>query len=366
MAKSPKTETIPDLDGLPGLPLPQDQTELFGHAAAEQDLLDAYRSERMHHAWIIGGPKGIGKASLAFRFARFSQAFPDRFSPGCKSASSLETGSEGDKGAGGRIQAHINILHLKRPWDHNAKRYKTELTVDEIRRTVSFFGTTSGGRGWRICIVDSADEMNANAANALLKVLEEPPNRSIFLILSHAPGRLLPTIRSRCRRLDLKPLDNDDLSAALKSLGRADSHSAQDIHHAIRLSGGSVRRAVLLLENGGVETAREFDAIADALPALDVKQLHSFADKVSARGADDIYELFKDLLRDRIAANVRRDTANGIAARRLVRWADVWEKTDQATTLAETLNLDRKQVVLDTFRNFSDVMRSMGVKDEIR
>lgn len=363
MAKAPKSDTIPDFDGLPGLPLPQDQLDLFGHQSAENILLDAYRSDRMHHAWIIGGPKGIGKATLAFRFAKFIQAFPDRFSSQCAAADSLSAGSDSSGGSIGKIQAHANILHLHRPWDYNAKRYKTELTVDEIRRTVPFFGTTSGGMGWRVCIVDSADEMNANAANALLKVLEEPPERSIFLILAHAPGRLLPTIRSRCRRLDLKPLTPDDLSAALQRLGLTDAHSSQDIDHAVRLSGGSVRRAVLLLENGGVETAREFDALADALPTLDVKRLHSFADKISARGADDIYDLFKDLLRDRMIANVRRETASGRGARHLVRWADVWEKTDQATTLAEALNLDRKQVVLDTFRNFSVVMRSKSVKD---
>ncbi|MEP3280558.1 MAG: DNA polymerase III subunit delta' [Stappiaceae bacterium] len=362
MAKAPKSDIIPDLDAMPGMPLPQEQQRLFGHGYAERTLLEAYRSRRMHHAWIIGGPKGIGKATLAFRFAKFAQTYPDRFSPECGSANDLSI-QPSQEDTIGNIQAHTNILHLKRPWDKNAKRYKTELTVDEVRRTVPFFGTTSGGQGWRICIVDSADEMNKNAANALLKVLEEPPDRSIFLILSHAPGRILPTIRSRCRRLDVKPLTMEDLSAALQNLGLTKTHTSEDVEHAQILSGGSVRRAALLLENGGVDTARAFDALVGSLPNLDVRKLHVFAEKVSTRGADDLYDIFKDLLRDRIASNLRKDADAGRRARNLVSWADVWEKANKSITLADALNLDRKQVVLNAFRSMADSMAMMSTKD---
>lgn len=219
---------VTEADAIAGVPLPRAQTRLIGHGHAEAEILDAYRSARMHHAWILAGPKGIGKATLAFRFARFALAHPDARSADVRAATSLAISDDhpdARKVAGG---AHPGLLHLKRPYDPKRKgkdKIKQDLTVDEIRRTVPFFGSTGSEGSWRICIVDAADDMNANAANALLKILEEPPRNSLFLVIAHSPGRLLPTIRSRCRTLRLHELSERQVGEGLSMLGVAEAGS---------------------------------------------------------------------------------------------------------------------------------------------
>jgi DNA polymerase-3 subunit delta' len=199
--------------------LPHQRNVLIGHGETETSLLEAYRSERLHHAWILGGPKGIGKATLAFRYRQVCSG-AIRTGSGRKRRWLQDLSVPEDHPVVRQVAAggHPNILHLRRPWDDKGKRFKADLPVDEVRRTVSFFGTTASARAWRVCIVDAADDMNASSANALLKILEEPPERCLFLVLSHAPGRLLPTIRSRCRRLDLAPLSETDIANGLRDL----------------------------------------------------------------------------------------------------------------------------------------------------
>ncbi|MBN9021107.1 MAG: DNA polymerase III subunit delta', partial [Rhizobiales bacterium] len=249
------------LDSLEGWLPPEAQPRWHGAPGAEAALLDAYRGGRMHHAWLIGGAKGIGKATLAYRFARFALANPDPRSAAVAAATDLsvpEAGPAFRKVAG---RAHPNLLTLERPWDDKNKRFKTELPVDEVRKTVGFFGSTGGEGGWRIAVVDPADEMNPSAANALLKILEEPPARSLFLVISHTPGRLLPTIRSRCRRLDLVPLDPEAIVAAIRENGSI-AAGDDDIRLAAMLAEGSLRRAILLLEQDGIDTYRAFARFA--------------------------------------------------------------------------------------------------------
>jgi DNA polymerase-3 subunit delta' len=198
MARSPKAaESLAPPDQITGIVLPRENLHLFGHEAAERVLLEAYRSGRMHHAWLITGPEGIGKATLAFRIARFILANPDPSENSIAVADDLTV--EAPDALIGKIAhgIHPNILHLQRPWDEKGKRYRTEISVDTVRRIVPFLGTTAGEGGWRIVLVDPADEMNRSAANALLKALEEPPPRTLFVLVSQTPGRLLTTIRSR-------------------------------------------------------------------------------------------------------------------------------------------------------------------------
>ncbi|AXS40671.1 DNA polymerase III subunit delta' [Breoghania sp. L-A4] len=348
MALKPQDDT-PEFDAIDGLPLPRQQMRLFGHTEAERELLDSYRSPRMHHAWILGGPKGIGKATLAFRFARFVLANPNRMASQLSLANDLTVDAEHPAARRLAAGAHGDVLHLHRPWDHKAKRFKTQLTIDEVRRTVSFFGSTSTAGGWRVCIVDAADDMNVNAANALLKVLEEPPKQCVFFVLSHAPGRLLPTIRSRCRTLQLKALPAETVFSGLEALGLDAAYSAEDRTHATELSDGSLRRAIELLSGGGIEVAHALQALLAQLPKTDVRTVHRFADMVSARGADDSYHIFLDLLREWLDGRVRAGAAEQVPAARLVRWVEVWDKTNEAASLADALNLDRKQVVLGAF-----------------
>jgi DNA polymerase-3 subunit delta' len=205
--------------------------------------------------------------------------------------------------------------------------------------------------------------MNPSAANALLKVLEEPPARSLFLIVSHAPGRLLPTIRSRCRLLDLAPLPAETVASVLR--GGSPAIDGGDLRLAGSLAEGSLRRAILLIEEDGIAAYRRFAELARTLPDIDVPAMHAFADSVSGRGNDDAYEGFLDLLRDWLARRVRREPepeagsppSPQLAAVPLARWAEVWEKLAQSSGDAEELNLDRKQVVLSILMTLARATR---------
>jgi DNA polymerase III subunit delta' len=359
-----EAKEAPRLDSLDGWPPPEAQSLWYGDGSAERTLLDAYRGGRMHHAWLIGGPKGIGKATLAYRFARFAFAHSNPGSAAVAAAANLAVPE--DHPAFRRVagRAHPNLLALERPWKEDRKRFLTELTVDEIRRTVAFFGSTSGEGGWRIAIVDPADEMNPSAANALLKVLEEPPARSLFFIISHTPGRLLPTIRSRCRRLDLPPLGAETIETAIRDNGDGDL-DAEDIALAAVLAQGSLRGAILLLQEDGIDTYRAFARLAATAPDVDVAAMHALADRVSGRTADDAYYGFIDMVRAWLGRRVRGeaeptpDTAPSAAIRAasLARWAEVWEKVTASSTEAEDLNLDRKQVVLSILMSLSRAAR---------
>ena len=304
----------------------------------------------MHHAWLIGGPKGIGKATLAFRFARFVLAHPDPFSAEVAAATDLSVAPNHPAFRKVANRAHPNLLVLERPYDEQNKRFKTELTVPEIRKTVSFFGSTSGEDGWRIAVVDPADDMNASSANALLKVLEEPPARSLFLIVSHAPGRALATIRSRCRRLDLPPLTPEAIAEAMRAHGEVD----EDLELAAELAEGSLRRAILLMEGGGIETYRALTKLLARLPDLDIEAAHAFADSISGRGNDDAWVGFTDMLAAWLNRRVRGENepesgaapSAAIAAVPLERWAEVWETLRRSTEDTDEYNLDRKRTVL--------------------
>jgi DNA polymerase-3 subunit delta' len=350
MATAEADDDLLRFDRVEGWPAPEEQTEWFGAPAAEQAMLDAYRSGRMHHAWLIGGPKGIGKATLAFRFARFVLAHPDPKSAEVAAATDLSVPASHPAFRKVASRAHPNLLVLERPWDEQNKRFKTVVAVDEIRKTVGFFGSTAGENTWRVAIVDPADDMNASSANALLKILEEPPARSLFLLVSHAPGRSLPTIRSRSRRIEVAPLAPDAIVSAITAHGEAD----EDLPLVAELAEGSLRRAILLMEGGGIETYRALGRLLARLPNLDMAAAHGFADSVSGRGNDDAWVGFGDMLAAWLNRRVRglaepesaMEPGPGVQAVPLERWAEVWETLRQSVEDADEFNLDRKRTVL--------------------
>lgn len=350
---------IPPLDELPGWPMPETATDWYGAPEAENALVAAYRSRRLHHAWLFTGIKGIGKATLAFRFARFilANADPSAVSPDA----GLGVDPQGRAFRQVAAGAHPNLLVLRRPWDDQGKRYRTELTVGEVRRIQSFFGTTAGEKGWRICIVDTADELNISAANALLKMLEEPPENGLFLLISNRPGQLLPTIRSRCHRLDLKPLTQEAVRGALAR--REPDALAADIDLAAALSAGSLRRAAQYLDGDGTATYRAFAGLAGGLPQVDYARVHDLADAIAVRGQEDAFDGFVGLVDDWLSRRVNRrpepagTLSPAVEAASLASWAGVWEKLRDASLQAETLNLDRRQVVLQVFMALADATR---------
>ncbi len=338
---------IPRPDALPGWPAPEEQGAWFGDPHVERALLDSYRSGTMHHAWLLGGPKGIGKATLAYRFARFVLAHPD---PATVDATDLAVAPDDPVARKVAGRAHGGLLILERPWDDRGKKFRTELTVDVVRRTLPFFGTTAGEGAWRIAIVDAADEMNLSAANALLKVLEEPPPRSLFLIVSHVPGRLLPTIRSRCRRLNVPVLPMERVESALEATGVDRAVAVA----AAALSGGSLRRAAAYCDGDSLDAWRAFAAVTAHLPDMDLPAVHDLADRVATRGRDDLWAGFVDMLSGWLSRRVRGEPEPGeaaavsaaVAATPLERWAEVWDNLGRVVTDTDIYNLDRKRAVL--------------------
>src|SRR6478735_4658471 len=224
---------------------PRESTALFGHQDAETALLNAYRSGRIPHAWLIGGAAGIGKATLAYRMARFVLAHSNPNAPDVQRAETLSVDPSDPVARHVAAGAHGGLLTLERSLNDKGVM-RTVITVDETRETIGFFGSTAAVDGWRVCIVDTVDELNPNAANALLKVLEEPPQRSLFLLVSHSPARVLPTIQSRCRKLRLRPLATEDVVAAASTVAELDpgDHALREAADAAE---GSVARALTLL-----------------------------------------------------------------------------------------------------------------------
>jgi DNA polymerase III subunit delta' len=330
---------------------PRETPQLLGHAEAERILLEAYRSGRIPHAWLIGGPRGVGKATLAYRMARFVLAHPDPNSKEVQSARSLAVDPEHPVARRMAAQAQGDLLVLERTEDDKGKM-RTVITVDQVRRNVSFFGSTAGEGGWRVCIIDSAEELKLpEAANALLKVLEEPPPNSLFLLVSHAPGQLLATIRSRCRVLTLRPLSTGEVAQAVAvALGR---DLDAEVLEAAELAKGSVGRAVTMLQGPALALRQRLTQLLERLPETDPLALHALGDAMA--GADpQPLATFVDTVNAWLSARlaVPQETT------RMARIAEAWEKINRAASEVQEFNLERKPLVFSVFTVLAETARS--------
>jgi DNA polymerase III subunit delta' len=334
------------------VPPPRETTVLFGHAEAERTVLAAYRSGRMSHAWLIGGPPGVGKATLAYRLARFVLAHPDASTQDVQAAQTLALDSAHPVARRVAAQAHPDVLTLERTAGPSGA-VRSVITVDEVRRTVGFFGSTAGAGGWRICIVDSADDLQSpQGANALLKVLEEPPSRALFLLVSHAPGRLLATIRSRCRRLTLRPLEAADVAQAAAQALERDA-ADPEVLKAAAAAQGSVARATILLGGAALAVRDRMIELLGGLPQIDPQALHALGDTLG-RSDDTVFNTFVETIQDWLSDQLRvRDPQAG----RLAPVAEVWEKLDRAVRDVEVFNLDRKPMVFAVFGLLAEAAR---------
>lgn len=291
------SDDIPEPDRIEGAPHPRETHRLFGHEQAEAEFLATFNGGRMHHGWLLTGPRGVGKATLAWRLARFLLATPDADgglfgTP--EPPATLDIAEDDPTARRLRALAEPRLFLLRRAWDEDKKRLKTVITVDEVRRMKSFFALSAADGGRRVAIIDDADEMNPSAANALLKLLEEPPAGATFFLISHQPFRLLPTIRSRCRELRLTPLQPDALAAALAQAGG--DAAPEDAQALAQLAGGSVGEAFRLTNLDGLKLYAAITGLLSTLPRLDRPRLLALAETGAARGAEEQFDLILTLL----------------------------------------------------------------------
>ncbi len=350
MAKRSQPAETVETDRIEGVDHPRQTTRLVGQGPAAAIAARALRSGRPPQAWLICGPPGVGKATLAYRIARYLLAYgasdkgPDDLSVPVPDPAAVQVAAG----------SHPGLLVLKRGVDRDSGKLMTVLSVGEVRRLSGFFGMTSGAGGWRVAVVDTADDMNDAAANALLKLLEEPPSRAMLLVLSNTPGRLLPTIRSRCQRLNLRPLCESNLEAELARL--LPDLSAGERASLARLSGGSLGAALRLAGGDGVMLAGEADRLIDQAAQPEIPALFALSEKISriADGLDVFGAFLSQALVERIRARALTRQPH------LDRWVDVLEKLGKTFARTEALHLDPRQTLLTAVREMSAATRRAG------
>lgn len=336
-----------DSDRVQGFPHPRETFSLLGQDVALARASRALRAGRPPSAWLITGAPGIGKATLAYRIARYLLAY------GATPDGPEDLGVAEDNVAARQVaaQSHPGLLVLKRAINPKTGKLMTVLSVDEIRRLADFFGMTSGAGGWRVAIVDTADDMNDNAANALLKMLEEPPANAMLLLLSNTPGRLLPTIRSRCQRLDLRPLDDAILQKALADY--LPEMTTGERASLARLSGGSIGAALTLATGDGAALAGEADKLIEDAREPDLLSLMALGDRLFR--IQDGLEQFGDFLVESLTARIRAKAHSDASG--LERWVSLRERIEQGFGRATGLNLEPRQTVLSAARDLARTAR---------
>ena len=372
-------EDLPEPDRLEGAPHPRETQVLFGHKAAEAEVLQAFSSGRMHHGWLITGPRGVGKATLAWRIARFFLSTPEGDSGGLFGAppppETLDVDPQNPVARRMAQLAEPRLFLLRRGPNDKETALSADIRVDEVRKMKSFFTLSAADGGRRVAIIDAADEMATSGANALLKLLEEPPPKVTFLVIAHQPHRLLPTIRSRCRELRLSPLAPQDLSRALEQVGGAiDPDEAQAL---AELAGGSVGEAFRLANLDGLKIYQGIVTLMGTLPRLDRPRALAMAESAAGKGAEARFDLIVtllDLFLARLArAGVTRqlppEAAKGesevfqrlapdhIAARG---WADLAQHLSLRARRGKAVNLDPAALLMDSFLKLDETAAQLA------
>jgi len=308
---------------------PREVFDLTGQEAAEAAFEASRTRGRLHHAWLLTGPEGVGKATFAYRAARRLLGAPPEPAYGVLGASP-------DHPVSRQIiaHAHPDLFVLERLGEDG--KVRKVIPVDEARGLSEFFSKSPASAPHRVAIIDAADDLNVNAANALLKTLEEPPSHGVLLMVSHAPGRLLPTIRSRCRRLAFPPLGLEETAAFVRE---REDLSAEDALRLARMAGGAPGRAWALAGANAIAMDDAARALIDGLPRLDEAMALSLADRFRGGEGQAQFNLLFDRLAERVHGFAAERAGQGIGG--LDRWAQAWETLQRLPREVEALNLDR-------------------------
>ena len=336
-------------DSIDGVAEPAENALLVGHGRARADVASAFAAGRLPHALLLAGPVGVGKATFAFHLARHVLS-----AEAAKPADGLlATDPRSHLFRAVAQGAHPGVLHLTRPENERAKGFKTVITVDEIRRVGRFLSLSAHDGGYRIVIVDPADDLNASAANALLKNLEEPPARTLFMLVTHVPGRLMPTIRSRCQIVRFDPLADAEVIEAMAAMRPALPDEPDARMELARRAGGSVRNAILMTEYGGLEIAAAIDTVLAGRP-FDLGLAYRLADAVTGREQQVQFGIFNDHLLQVLAASSVESVENGagMSARR----AEAWSRLREDVVTLDTYNLDKRHHVVTALRRAHEAL----------
>ena len=304
---------------------PRFASRVAGHDGAREDFMSAFASGRPHHAWLVTGPLGIGKATLAYDLAQHVLA---------------QSGNPDQTRRWLNARAHPDMAVLERgPGDTKPRKLKAEISVDDARHFIDFFSHTSSGAGWRVGLVDAADDLNTESANALLKLVEEPPAKSLIFIVCHAPGKLLRTLRSRCRKMPLSALPLEDTVKVLSELPLAPAVAQDKLVQAAAISGGSPGFALQLLNSEGAKAFQTFLA-ARRLDAAGRQAVGQHFATRSAAVAD--FQIFMGLLLDWLAQRARDNQSLPLA--------QLHASLSQQQSVVSGYNVDRRVAVMDALQ----------------
>jgi DNA polymerase-3 subunit delta' len=348
------TET-PEADRVAGVPHPREMLSLLAHGGAEHAFLAAYNAGKLHHAFLLTGPLGIGKATFAYRAARFLLAEAEReaegggmFGPVTPETLGVSASSRTAQLIAGR--AHPDLGVIRRAYDTKTKKTRAEISVDDVRDTLALFEKTAAFGGWRAIIIDAADDLNKEGANAILKTLEEPPKKAVFFLVAHRPEALLPTIRSRCQTIVFDPLPDEALHTLIAAFGGAAGRERDIIVRAE----GSIRQALRQRESGVADAMALVERALAALPRVAPADIDRIAERLRnpAEGAEAL-EDFLSAVERWLHRLIHHRLAAGQGARAVEPLAEGWARMQDRAARVDALNLDRRAFTIAVFEELA-------------